>query len=193
MKSLLEHISRFVALDNYETDKLSHFGKLLLLKKKDFLWKEGQICRAQYFVIKGCLRLYYLNEKGQEQITQFAIENWWIADIRSLDMRQPSVFHLQAVENSEVLSLDIDSMNQLLEAVPRLEKYFRLVQQRAYGATQQRLRFLHSLSKEEQYRQFIQAFPGFTERIPQYMLASYLGFTPEYLSELRKKHAASIS
>ncbi|PQA60393.1 Crp/Fnr family transcriptional regulator [Siphonobacter curvatus] len=183
----IQHIRKYVELTEEEVQRLLAYLKPISVPKKAYLLEEGQICRANYFVEKGCLRLFYLTEKGTEQITQFALENWWLADYMSYATQQPSEFYIQALEPTEVFAIPADFQNQLYHEFPQLERYFRLMFQRALAASQRRLKFLHDYSKEESYRNFVAHFPGFTQRIPQYMLASYLGLTPEYLSELRKK------
>ncbi len=187
MNGLIEHIRNYISLDQNEVKQLSDYFAVKRLSKKDFLLEEGSVCRHTYFVERGCLRMYFVNEKGTEQITQFAIENWWITDYMSFDRQTPSPFYIQAIEPSDVISIDHDRQEELLKAIPKMERYFRLVLQRAYAAHQLRIKFLYDLSREESYQHFISSFPGFAQRIPQYMLASYLGFTPEYLSEIRKK------
>ncbi|MFT3680210.1 MAG: Crp/Fnr family transcriptional regulator [Ferruginibacter sp.] len=185
--NLIQHISRFVPLDDDDIRAVLNHTSRVSAKKKSVLLKEGHVSKRLFFVEKGCLRLYFINDKGIEQITQFAIEDWWLTDYMSYTTRNPSQFYIQAIENTELYALDQTEQEELLKAVPALERYFRLVLQKAYAAAQVRLKFLHDFSKEESYHHFVNAFPGFVQRIPQYMLASYLGFTPEYLSELRKK------
>jgi CRP/FNR family transcriptional regulator len=187
MQNLIAHIKKQVVLDEQEIEYLSNKVTLLTIKKKDFLLQEGGICKANYFVEKGCLRMFFINDKGIEQITQFAIENWWISDYMSFGKQLASNFYIQAVETSEIIVIHQNLQEELLKELPQLERYFRLNMQRALGAAQQRVKFFHDFSKEESYRHFISSFPEFVQRIPQYMLASYLGLTPEYLSELRKK------
>ncbi|MCD6065264.1 MAG: cyclic nucleotide-binding protein [Bacteroidetes bacterium] len=186
---LITHIKKYVDLSEADVQLLSKQVELLQVKKKEMLLQEGQVCRSQYFVEKGCLRLFYLNHKGVEQTTQFAIENWWLSDYMSYDLQAPAQFSIQAIERSEIVCLDLAAQDSLVRELPQLERYFRLILQRAYAATQVRFRIHYELSKEENYNQFVSSFPGFVQRIPQYMLASYLGLTPEYLSEIRKKHS----
>ena len=122
-----------------------------------------------------------------EQTTEFAIENWWITDNIAYERRVPSEFYIQAVENSEVLKIDIFSQERLLEMFPKIERYFRFIYQRAYAASQMRIKYLYDFSKEEIFHHLSKHYPEFVQRIPQYLIASFLGFTPEYLSEIRKK------
>ena len=185
---LLQHIEKFISLSEAERDVIAKQVQVIPICKKDSLLKEGQVCRKLFFVESGCLRLFFVNDKGIEQTTQFALEGWWLTDQSSLDRQSPSIFNIVAVENSTVVTLEVSAQEALLAAVPGMERYFRIIAQRAYAALQFRIKLLHDLSKEESYRQFATAFPGFVQRIPQYMLASYLGLTPEYLSENRKKY-----
>ena len=183
----IQHINQYVSLTETEPAFVLQYSKLLSLKKKEHLLKEGQVCKNIYFVEKGCLRLYFINNKGIEQTTQFAIENWWMADYMSYTSQHPSSFYIQAVENSVICSVEYADQEALIKAVPAMERYFRLMLQKAFAASQLRIKYLYELSREEGYHHFINAYPDFVQRIPQYMLASYLGFTPEYLSEIRNK------
>lgn len=190
---LLQHISRYVSLDQNEEALIAQKLKYLQLKKKEIVLSQGKICRSSYFIVKGCLRLYFFNDKGAEQTTQFAIENWWISDYNSLENKVPSEFQIQAVEASEVIAFDKEIQDSLFELVPKLERYFRLILQRAYAASQVRTKINYTMSREAQYHLFSAAFPEFVQRVPQYMLASYLGFTPEFLSKIRARKVKKIS
>lgn len=185
--NLVRHIRRFVELNEEESILLSKYIKPHSLKKKEFLLKEGQVCRALYFVEKGCLRMFFHTNKTTEQITQFALDGWWMADHFSLMDQKPSEYNIQTIEKSEVLSIDMLVLDDLLREIPQMERYFRIVMQRAVAAAQLRVKYMFELSKEEFYNHFISSFPEFVQRVPQYMIASYLGLTPEYVSELRKK------
>lgn len=185
--NFIQHLKRYIALNEAEEQLLLHYIKPISLKKKDFLLREGEICKANYFVESGCLRMFFINEKGTEQIVQFALENWWMADNMSLIMQAKSPFYIQAIEHAEVIAVDYHKQEELFTRLPQMERYFRIIMQRVYAASQMRLKFFYDYSKEENYRAFVALFPEFVQRIPQYMLASYLGLTPEYLSELRKK------
>lgn len=184
---LIQHIRKFTAIKDDEVDSILAFFKNIQIRKKENLLDNGNICRSNYFVIKGCLRMFFINEKGVEQTTQFAIENWWLSDYMSFQTQSSSDFCIQAVEKSNLMSIDFPQQEQLMVDFPAMERYFRMVYQKANAASQRRVKFMYDYSKEEQYHLFNNSFPDFTQRIPQYLLASYLGFTPEYLSEIRKK------
>ncbi|MBL7707275.1 MAG: Crp/Fnr family transcriptional regulator [Taibaiella sp.] len=118
---------------------------------------------------------------------KFAIETWWLTDNFAYEHKVPTEFYIQAVERSVILYISQDKQAQLLKAFPVIERYFRFVYQRAYAAAQKRIKFLFSLLKEAFYFHAVKNHPEFIQRVPQYLIASYLGFTPEYLSEIRKR------
>jgi CRP-like cAMP-binding protein len=131
--------------------------------------------------------MFYITDEGTEQMIQFGIDNWWLTDYMSLDNQRPSQFNIQAVENSEVILLERKVQDELFEKLPKMERYFRIVVQKAYAASVMRLRYIFTQSGEERFRHFNESFPEFVQRVPQYMLASYLGFSAEFLSKIRAK------
>jgi CRP/FNR family transcriptional regulator len=182
---LITHIKKLIDLDDSESEIILSYFEHQTFKKKTLLLKEGQICDKQYFILKGCLRSYIINEKGNEQTLQFGIENWWLTDYISFQEQNPSHFFIQAVENSEVLSIDKKSLEELLIRIPKLERYFRLILQKAFGASQIRIKYLFTMNAEERYHHINNLFPEFVQRVPQYMLASYLDFSAEFMSKIR--------
>lgn len=184
---LFAHIDKFIDLSTNEQETLATLLKTSSYKKKAFLHEAGTTCQANYFVVKGCLRLYFIDIKGAEQTTQFAIENWWISDLTSFLFRQTSDFYIQAAEATEVIIIERRHYDELFEKLPCMEKYFRLIFQKLHQASQIRIKYLYSQTAEERYTNFNALFPEFVQRIPQYMLASYLGFTPEFLSKIRAR------
>ena len=183
-----QHIGKFVELNEGEFSDIFSFFQTIDISKKENLLTEGQVCKFNYFVLKGCLRKFFINDKGVEQTTEFAIENWWMTDNIAFEHQLKSEFYIQAVEPSTILIIDHSSQEKLLHQHPKMERYFRFVYQRAYAAAQMRIKYLFDYSKEEFYYSFNNQYPEFVQRIPQYLLASFLGFTPEYLSEIRKKN-----
>ena len=185
--ALYNHIKKFTDLDAEEQEILGSLLKSSSFKKKAFLHEAGETCRSNYFVVKGCLRLYFIDIKGAEQTTQFAIENWWMSDLTSFLFQKPSEFYIQAAEATEVIAIDNRHYDELFDKLPKMEKYFRLIFQKLHQASQVRIKYLYSQTAEERYTNFNKSFPAFVQRVPQYMLASYLGFTPEFLSKIRAK------
>lgn len=184
---LINHIQNYIQLDEKDAQAICTYFKLLSVRNKEYLLREGQICKSYYFVKKGCLRMFYNTDKGFEQIIQFALEGWWLTDYFSLDKEQGSDYNIQAIERSDILTIDKESFAKLMNEAPILERYFRIIAQRELAASQFRLKLMSSLSKEEMYLHFSSQFPAFIQRVPQYMLASYLGISPEYLSEIKNK------
>lgn len=182
-----QHIEKFVQISSDEFEEIKKYFDTKEVAKKENLLEEGQICRYHYFVLTGLLRKFYINEKGIEQTTEFAIETWWLTDNFAYERNVPTEFYIQAVENSVVLYITQEKQEKLLEKFPVMERYFRFIYQRAFAAAQKRIKFLFSFSKEEFYFQAVKNHPDFVQRVPQYLIASYLGFTPEYLSEIRKR------
>ncbi|TDH28566.1 Crp/Fnr family transcriptional regulator [Segetibacter sp. 3557_3] len=184
---LKQHIRKFIKLSDEDFAGVLAYFVAVDLDKKQNLHVEGRICNSNSFVVKGCLRMFFVNEKGVEQTIQFALEHWWLADYISFSTRQPSEFYIQAVEKSNVLTITAEEQEKLLTTYPIMERYFRLIHQRAHAAAQFRIKTLYNFSREQMYHQFASNYPDFVQRIPQYLLASFLGFTPEYLSEIRSK------
>lgn len=184
---ILAHIKRYVQLQPREEQLVCNMLELKKYKKKEFLLEPGKLCPGNYFVLKGCVRQYFVNNKLNEQIVAFGLENWWIADQDSLLNKQPSTCYIQTVEACEVLLLTEKNRIALFEQVPAMESYFRIMMQKAFVAAQRRIGFIFNMNDEERYRHFSKLYPDFMQRVPQYMLASYLGFTPQFLSRLRAK------
>lgn len=185
MNQLIQHIRKFVNLEDSEAKLVNSYFEAESHSKKTLLLQEGQISDTQYFILKGCLRLYVINEKGNEQTLQFGIENWWITDYMSLQSNSPTSFYIQTVENSEVLSINKNSQEELMLRLPKMERYFRLMLQKSFAAAQMRIMYLYTQSAEERYHFFNDKQPEFVQRIPQYMLASYLDFSAEFMSKIR--------
>ena len=184
-----KHFSRYVEFNDIEIDEI--FSKLTqkTFDKKDFLLKEGQICKNNYFLISGLVRSFYIDNKGNEKITQFALENWWVTNMESYIKSVPSYSSIQAIEKTTVLIIDKIELEKLFRTIPKLERYFRMVTENMLIAIQRRNDIYLQMKSKDRYDDLIQNFPVFAQRVPQYMIASYLEITPEYLSELRKNQS----
>ena len=163
------------------------------LRKRQYLLQEGDVCKYQAFVVKGILRSYTIDEKGAEHILQFAPEGWWITDLFSYLTGEPSNFTIDTLEEAELLLITRTDWEELMRKVPKLEHYFRVLIQNHLIATQRRLLQTLSQTAEEKYLCFAQMYPACMQRVPQHMIASYLGITRETLSRLRKQMAVRSS
>lgn len=187
MHPLIQHIQKITGSNEADEDGVLSFFNTRLFKKKELLQEEGRLCLSYFFVVKGCLRLYFTDAQGMEQTMQFALENWWMTDLDAFRLKRTSAYSIQALEVTEVLAITARNYASLLESMPVMEKYFRLIYERSYAASLRRVQMISRMPKNEFYELFESRYPGFIQRVPQKILASFLGFTPEYLSELRKK------
>ncbi len=186
VENLLQHLNKYVLMDRTEFQSILLYFNKTHLKKKEMVQQIGEQSQL-FFVLKGCLQMYYTSDKGINHTTQFALENWWMSDMLTFTKQQTSTFNIQAVEKSTIVSITPKRYDDLLINHPKLERYFRIINQIGYGAGLNRLRLETELTKEEKYIQFITLFPQFAQRVPQYLIASFLGLTPEYVSEIRAK------
>ena len=188
MKELLKsYLKKKTSLSD---DRLDYWTSLLIPKKisrNEYLLREGEIARYTAFVAGGCLRLYSVDPKGKEHILQFAPEEWWIGDMESFSKNTPSSYFIDAIEDSEVLLMDLPAQETLFRQIPEAVAFFQQLMQNRQVATQKRIIFSMSASAEQRYLDFIKTYPSFTQRVPQHMIASYLGITPESLSRIRKQ------
>jgi CRP-like cAMP-binding protein len=160
------------------------------LRKRQWLLQQGDVCKYIAFVEKGLLRCYTISDKGSEHIIQFAFEGWWISDQFSFLTGEPSEYNIDTMEDCELLLLTKEAEEEMLEKIPKLERFFRILLQYNLIATQKRLASSLSQTAEERYSELIKACPAtLPNRIPQHMLASFLGITPETLSRIRRQMA----
>jgi len=157
------------------------------LRKKQYLLQEGDVCKFIAFVEKGALRSYSIDEKGVERIIQFALEGWTISDLYSFLTAEAATYNIDALENTELMLISKSAHEELLKTFPKYETWIRIQITDAYIAMQRRLSSIISLSLEERYAYFTSLYPDIIQRVPQHMIASYMGLTPETLSRVRKK------
>lgn len=186
-KLLIESFEKFIPLSVSEKALIASYLRERKVKKGQFLVHEGAVSRCTNFVTAGSIRTYFIDHNGQEHIVQFAIEGWWISDLNSFIQQVPATFNVQAIEDSVVLELPFESLEKLYEQVPQLERYFRIVTQRAFVAFQQRVVQNISMTAEDRYLAFQQKYPKIELRIPQRLVASYLGISAEFLSKIKKR------
>jgi CRP-like cAMP-binding protein len=188
---LFQKLDEKIKLSDEERVLAKSFFTPKKLRKRQYILQEGDVCKYTAFVEKGMLRSYTIDEKGNEHIMQFAFEGWWIADQFSFLTGEPAVYSIDALEDSELLLLSKQAEEQLLQRIPKFERYFRILLQNSLIATQRRLIGSLSQTAEERYNQLIQTCPTIPQRVPQHMMASFLGITPETLSRIRKQLASS--
>jgi len=174
-----------VPLTPEEQETIKTFLTPKKLRKKQYLLQEGDICKYIAFVEKGALKSYVIDEAGTERITQFALEGWTISDLYSFLTGEPATYHIDAIEDAELVLISKAAHEELLQKVPKYETYIRLQITGAYIALQRRLTSIISLPIEERYKNLTTLYPTIVQRVPQHMIASYMGLTPETLSRVR--------
>ena len=185
MSDLIEHICNHIKLLPEDEMHILHTFRKRTVKKNEFILNAGEVCRHETFISKGCFTMSHLNESGKEEIVLFGSEQWYIADLYSYLSEEPSNFDIKALEDAEVWQISHGQLDTLLRTVPALERYFRILFQNAFVSMQTRLmENLHNTA-QERYRKFLKRYPGMHSRLPQYLIASYLGITPQFLSKIR--------
>ena len=145
------------------------------------------MCRSANFIISGCTKTFYANNEGQEHIVMFSIENWWSSDLGSFITQTPADFNVQCLENTQLIQFTYDNLEALYIEIPKLERLFRKIIERAFVASQKRIVRNFTLDAKARYQIFKTTYPKIDQRVPQYMIASYLGITKEFLSKIKSQ------
>ncbi|SHN30021.1 Crp/Fnr family transcriptional regulator [Chitinophaga sp. CF418] len=180
-----QFVARYIQLTPEELEIFHSLLQFRKVKKKSFLLKEGEICDYEAYILKGCVRTFYVDKQGVETNLTFAVEDWWVADISSFSEQQPSRQNIETLEDCELLTISYEDKNTLYQKVPKFEKLFRMLLQRTAGVMQQRIYASISQTAEERYLAFIEKYPAIVQRIPQHHIARYIGVSPEFLSKVR--------
>ncbi|GAB2812511.1 Crp/Fnr family transcriptional regulator [Ferruginibacter profundus] len=182
---ILKNIAKHIALTDEETAFFISLLQQQEVTKKEFILKEGQLCKNFNYVHSGTLRAYYVDKEGKESTIMFAIADWWVTDMFCFINQQPAMLNIEAIENSSILQLTKNNFDILCNEVPKFERFFRIIMQNAYIREQLRVIQNLSLSAEERYYSFINKYPQVVQQVTQKQIASYLGITPEFLSAIR--------
>ncbi|MGV3508014.1 MAG: Crp/Fnr family transcriptional regulator [Sphingobacteriaceae bacterium] len=185
---LIKNISKYVELNAEEKILFETFWTEKTFDKGDYLLRNGEVCRTDNFVVKGALKAFYINsESGKEEILYLAIDEWWATDIESFRKQQPSIYNIQAIEETTVLQIRFNSFQDMLTQIPKLERFFRIILENYLGSLQRRIVLNNVNSAEQRYFDFLERYPEIADRVPQYLIASYLGISAEFLSRIRKR------
>lgn len=182
-----QYVERYIRLTEQETQLFHSLLTLKTHKKKTFLLRAGEVCTFEAYILKGCVRVYYIDDKGDEVILFFAVEDWWISDLASFTGQKASHLFIETLEDTELLSIDYRKKEQLFEQVPAFERLFRLMIQRAYEMMMHRLIATISQPADQRYADFVERYPAIVQRVPQHLIAAYIGISPEFLSKIRQK------
>lgn len=184
---LIRYISGIVSLTAEESSIILQYFRTRKYLKGQYVVQQGDICNCESFVVNGCLRTFYVDDEGVEHTVAFSIENWWAADLGSFLSRTPAFYNVQCLEAVELLQITHDDLEQLYQHVPKMERFFRIIIQRAYVASERRIVRNFSMDAKARFQAFREHYPQIEQRVPQYMIASYLGITKEFLSKIRSQ------
>ena len=181
----LNYIKNFVDLNEKEITFLRSYTNYKKYFKGQYIVQQGEVCKHTNFIISGCTENFYMDQKGQEHIVTFAIENWWSSDISSFITQKPSDFNVKCLEDTEVIQFTCQNQDEIFKNIPKMETLFRKLLEKALVSSQKRIVNNFSLSAKDQYIYFKNQYPNIEQRVPQYMVASYLGITKEFLSKIK--------
>ncbi len=185
-QTIIDHCRRYVAPTQRDLDLLISKLTEITIAKRELLLAPDTHIREQYFVVKGCLSAFYIDDKGNRHILQFAVENWWVADFDTFYYDAPTKLYLETLEDTTLLAINHNAIEQLFIEAPIFERYFRILLTGSFIANRKRI--LSSLEKntKERYLEFCASYPNIENRVPNYQIANYLGVSAESLSRIRR-------
>jgi CRP-like cAMP-binding protein len=189
LEPLLTYFDRLITLNKDEKELIRSLFHPRLFRKRQYVLQEGDICTQFYFIVRGCLRMYKIDEKGNTHILQFAAENYWINDLGSFHGLKPSALNIDALEDTVVLQISRDDLISLYLQAPKFDRIFRVLLENSFVRLQDRLLQNISSTAEDRYQSFLALYPHLVNRLSQVQIAAYLGITPEFLSRLRNKRS----
>lgn len=187
IEPLLNYFQKVIPLNKEEKQLVTDLFKPRLYRKRQYLLQEGDVCNQFNFIVRGCLRMYKTDDKGNTHVLQFAAENWWLSDIGSFHERKPSDLNIDALEDTMVLQISYDNLVFLYTKAPKFDRIFRVLVENSFVSLQKRLLQNISSTAEERYLSFTETYSHLNNRLPQTQIASFLGITPEFLSRLRNR------
>ncbi len=193
IEPLLAYFDRLIPLNEAEKELVKEKFHSRLFRKRQYVLQEGDVCRHIYFVVRGCLRMYKIDEKGNTHILQFATENYWINDLGSFHGVKPSALNIDALEDTVTLQISRDDLISLYTQAPKFDRIFRVLIENSFVRLQERLLQNISSTAEERYQSFLDTYCHLMNRLSQVQIAAFLGITPEFLSRLRNKRSQSKS
>ena len=182
---LLTYIQQHISLSEEDISTLANNLKFRTYLKGQFIVQQGDVCKYESFIISGCTKTFFVDQEGDEHIVMFAIENWWTADLGSFITQTTADYNVQCLEKTTVAQFSFDALERLYKEIPKFERFFRIIIQKAFVASQKRIVRNLSLPAKERYLLFRNQYPDIERRVPQYLIASYLGITKQFLSKIR--------
>ncbi|GAA4443408.1 hypothetical protein GCM10023188_44130 [Pontibacter saemangeumensis] len=187
IESLLQYFDRLIPLGREEKELIAEKFHPRLYRRRQYALQEGDVCTQFYFVVRGCLRMYKVDDHGNIHILQFAAKDYWINDLGSFHSMKPSELNIDALEDTMVLQISYQDLIALYTQAPKFDRIFRVLIENSFVRLQKRLLQNISSTAEERYQSFFDVYPHLANRLPQVQIAAFLGITPEFLSRLRKR------
>ncbi|WP_343673893.1 Crp/Fnr family transcriptional regulator [Chitinophaga sp.] len=185
--SIIQNVSRFITLTEEEAQLFTSLLRTQKVRKKQFVVQPEFVCQYRTYITTGALRSYFIGNDGQEYTIALAIDDWWISDFTSYINQEPATLFVEAMEHSTLIQISYQNEQALYEKVPQFERFFRIHSQRGAAAIQKRMLWSISKTAEERYEEMQKKYPQFLQRFPQYVIASYLGMTTQFLSRIRNR------
>lgn len=184
--NILQNIARYVSLSDTEKEKLISIIRTTKIKKRQFIDQPGYTCKYRNYVVKGAFRSYFIDNDGKEHTVQIAIEDWFVSDFYSYITQTPATLYVEALEDSTIFQMTYDDIEGLCKEIHALSEYFRMSTEKAFAFSRKRALSNLSMTAEEKYLELLERYPDIVRRVPQKVIASYLGMTPEFMSKVRK-------
>lgn len=192
INSLTDNVTRHIKLTLDQRFVFESFWRERLFEKGEFILRNGEVCRYDNYVVSGTLKAYFIDaNSGKEEILYFAVDDWWATDIDSFSRQKPSIYNIQAIEDTTTLQISHQAFQELLFQIPSLERYFRIILESYLATLQKRIIYNNVYDAESRYVDFIETYPSIISKVPLYLIASYLGISAEFLSRIRTKRKSS--
>ncbi|MGD1946726.1 MAG: Crp/Fnr family transcriptional regulator [Croceivirga sp.] len=184
----IQNFEKHIVLTDIEKEMIASYLKFWTVPRREVVLSQGNKVKDIFFVVSGAIRAYHLDSKGKESTIMFAVKDWWITDMNGFAHQDLAQVSLETLKNSNLIALGYEDFEVLLKRVPKLERFFRILFQRAYIREQSRMLRQLSMDVSTRYTAFVEKYPNIMAAIPQKQMASYLGVTPEFLSQVKKRY-----
>jgi CRP-like cAMP-binding protein len=186
---LIANIRRYVDFSDTDAEKIISISNQRIIKRKEKIDEPGKTSNYRRYVVSGAFRSFFIDEEGKEHTVQIAVDDWFVSDFYSYVTRNPATLYVEALEDSTILQMHYDDIEPLCNELHSLSEYFRKSTERAFAFSRNRALSNISKSAEDRYTEFLNRYPNIIDRVPQYIVASYLGMSPEFLSKIRARHS----
>ncbi|WP_299157151.1 Crp/Fnr family transcriptional regulator [uncultured Tenacibaculum sp.] len=187
MENELSVVFKGLEISSQEIKSIEDSFTKVILKKGAIVLRNNEDVKYQYYVLSGCLRAFFIDEKGKEHTVQFAVNDWWISDYIGYFSETKSVLTIESIEESVLLRVSKKNIEEAYNQLPKVERFFRKKMERSFVSFQKRILANLSQSAKERYQNFIKTYPNIEQHVKNYHIASFLGITTESLSRIRKE------